>query len=96
MTHKCTANDHAAVAQRLIMAELTDEGNDVDFTIATDRDIIWAEVGDCADCCRAIATHAVFYAATYMRIYQTDTQRTLAAPSTPTGQHQTNSKASRS
>ena len=48
------------------------------------RHALRVEVGDCANCWRAIATHAVFDAACYMRLWEgkdaaiADIQRQLA------------------
>ncbi len=75
---------HAVPTLRLILAELTDNGAELTDDIDTDRDIIVAEVDDCPDCWRGIATRAVFYAACYMRLWEgedeaiADIQRQLA------------------
>ncbi len=65
--HVTDAHRHI-LTLRLILAnltELTDDGDEVDIDIDTDRDIIVAEVDDCPDCWRAIATRAVMFAAAY-------------------------------
>ena len=57
------AHRHHILTLRLILAELTDDGDEPDTD--TDRDIIAAEVGDCPDCWRSIAARAVWFAAAY-------------------------------
>ena len=68
---------HAVLTLQLMLAELTEmAGNQAELpaddgaelAIDTNRDLIVAEVDDCSDCWRGIATRAVFWAAAYMQL----------------------------